>query len=290
MFAPPCARRGRCVGSIAIERYPKRSGRPAPTGIPFVDGLEAFGDRVAVLGEETLTHRELADRAAAVAAELGPVRRLVAVEGANTAAGLAGYLGALTGGHVAWLLPPGGPDVLTERFRPDATVAGGAVRVHRRGSGHDLHPGLALLMGTSGSTGAPRLVRLSRENLAANAASIAAYLDIGPDDRALTTLPMHYCYGLSVVHSHLLRGAALVLTDRSVTDPALWDLARAHGATSFAGVPHTFELLDRTGFADLELPELRHVTQAGGRMAPCQVHRYARLGARRGWRFFVMYG
>lgn len=261
-----------------------------PTGIPFVGGLGAFGDRVAVLGEESLTYADLAARAGEVAAHLGPVRRLVAVEGANTVDGLAGYLGALAGGHVAWLLPPGGAGALAERFRPDATVAGGMVRAHRRGSGHELHPDLALLMGTSGSTGAPRLVRLSQANLAANAASIAEYLEIGPGDRALTTLPIHYCYGLSVVHSHLLRGAALVLTDRSVTDPALWDLAREHGATSFAGVPHTFELLDRGGFDHLDLPDLRYVTQAGGRMAPCQVHRYARLGARSGWRFFVMYG
>lgn len=266
-------------------------------GIPFVDDLRSFGDRPAVAGDATLTYRELADGAARLADVLGPVRRLVAVEAGNTAAALTAYLGALAGGHVAWLLPPDAADrtaPLLERFRPDVTITCDGevpeVRAHRAGSGHALHPDLALVLGTSGSTGCPRLVRLSRENLASNAEAIATYLGIGPGDRAVTTLPMHYCYGLSVVHSHLLRGAALVLTGRSVTDPALWELMREERATSFAGVPHTFDLLDRTGFADMDLPDLRYVTQAGGRMAPCQVHRYARLGARRGWRLFVMYG
>ena len=91
-------------------------------------------------------------------------------------------------------------------------------------------------MATSGSTGSPRLVRLARTSLDANAAAIADYLDIRPTDRAVTTLPLHYCYGLSVVHSNLLAGAALVLTDASVTEPAFWDLVRTHRATSLHGV------------------------------------------------------
>jgi hypothetical protein len=101
---------------------------------------------------------------------------------------------------------------------------------------------------------------------------------------------MHYCYGLSVINSHLERGAALILTDASVADPGFWDRFRAHGGTSFAGVPHTFELLDRTGFDELRLPTLRYVTQAGGRLAPDRVRHFAALGHRDGWDLFVMYG
>ena len=124
-------------------------------------------------------------------------------------------------------------------------------------------------------------MRLSRTNLIANAESIASYLDIRDTDRAATTLPMSYCYGLSVVHSHLLRGAALILTDRSVVDPEFWESFRRHRGTTFAGVPHTFDLLDRIGFDAMSLPDLRYVTQAGGRLAPDRVHHFAELGRAR---------
>ena len=111
-----------------------------------------------------------------------------------------------------------------------------------------MHDDLALLLSTSGSTGSPKLVRLSHANLVANAAAIAEYLDIRETDRAATTLPMSYCYGLSVIHSHLLRGAGLILTEHSVVDDEFWELFRRHGGTAFAGVPYTFELLERVGF------------------------------------------
>ena len=139
-----------------------------------------------------------------------------------------------------------------------------------------------MLMSTSGSTGSPKLVRLSRANLAANAESIAQYLDIRQTDRAATTLPMSYCYGLSVIHSHLLRGAGLILTDRSVVDDEFWESFRRHRGTTFAGVPHTFDLLDRIGFDGSSVPDLRYVTQAGGRLAPDQVRRFAALGSQHG--------
>ncbi len=101
---------------------------------------------------------------------------------------------------------------------------------------------------------------------------------------------MGYCYGLSVINSHLARGASLVLTERSVIEPEFWDAFRRTRATSFAGVPYTFDLLDRIRFAEMDLPHLRYVTQAGGRLDPEDVRRYAEMGRRNGWELFVMYG
>jgi hypothetical protein len=101
---------------------------------------------------------------------------------------------------------------------------------------------------------------------------------------------MSYCYGLSVIHSHLLRGAGLILTDHSVVDDEFWTLFRRHRGTTFAGVPYTFELLERIGFDTMDLPHLRYLTQAGGRLSPERVRRFAELGQRRGWQLFVMYG
>ena len=266
--------------------------------VPFAADLASYGDRPAILTDTlALTYRELADRVGDLAARLGTERRLVALAAANDVESLVAYLAALAGGHPLILLPedkPAALESLVAAYDPDVVLRSGNGSVvldeRRPGTRHELHPDLALLLSTSGSTGSPKLVRLSHANLQSNAESISEYLNIGPDDRAATTLPMSYCYGLSVINSHLLRGAGLVLTDLSVVDPCFWELFRNRGATAFAAVPYTFELLERVGFADMDLPSLRYVTQAGGRLAPEMVQHYAGLGRRQGWDLFVMYG
>ncbi|HEX5512330.1 MAG TPA: AMP-binding protein [Actinomycetales bacterium] len=261
----------------------------------FATALRGHGDAPALISPDgALSYRDLADRVDDVADRLGPDRRLVLVECANQKDAVIGYLAALAGGHVAILAAAeraAASASLLSVYDPDVVIrSGGLLDERRGGTAHDLHPDLALLLSTSGSTGSPKLVRLSHENLQSNAESIAQYLDIRPDDRAATTLPMHYCYGLSVINSHLLAGASLLLTDLSVVDSCFWNQFRQHRATSFAGVPYTFDLLDRVGFDQMDLPHLRYVTQAGGRLAPDRVRRYAELGRARGWDLFVMYG
>lgn len=244
-----------------------------------------------------MTYGELADRVDAAARSLGTVRRLVALEADNSLPSLVVYLAALSSGHPLLILPAGGgraSESLVSVYDPDVVARiqeGEAVfDVRREGTRHALHPELALLVSTSGSTGSPKLVRLSAEAVQANAAAIAEYLQLRPDDRAATTLPLSYCYGMSVVNSHLCAGASVVLTDLSVVDPCFWELARNERVTSFAAVPYTFDLLERVGFADKDLPSLRYITQAGGRLDPDRVRDYAQLGRRRGWDLFVMYG
>jgi acyl-CoA synthetase (AMP-forming)/AMP-acid ligase II len=258
----------------------------------LVDHLRDHGDRVAVLTDATsLTYTELADRVSDVAARLGGTRRLVLLETYNDLPTLVHYLGALAGDHVVLPMSPGrGHSGVLLAYDPDVVIDADGIHERRQGSAHRLHPDLALLLSTSGSTGSPKLVRLSRCNLAANAKAIAEYLDIRQTDRAATTLPMSYCYGLSVIHTHLLRGAGLILTDRSVVDDEFWTLFRAHRGTSFAAVPYTFEMLDRIGFDGIDLPDLRYLTQAGGRLSPDRVRSFAALGNRKGWQLFVMYG
>ncbi|MGI5197797.1 AMP-binding protein [Streptomyces sp. CA-288835] len=278
---------------------PQSAPQVRPHGVPFARKLAAYGDRVALITPDgELSYRRLAERVAATAERLGPVRRLVLLAGANRADALVVHLAALSAGHPV-LLVPGDNDrairTLTAAYNPDVVARPddhGTWTLDERhhGSSHTLHPDLALLLSTSGSTGSPKLVRLSHENVQANAESIATYLGISDTDRAATTLPMHYCYGLSVVHSHLLRGAGLILTDRSVSEPDFWAEFRTARGTSLAGVPYTFDLLDRVGFERMRLPQLRRVTQAGGRLAPERVARYAELGRRSGWELFVMYG
>jgi acyl-CoA synthetase (AMP-forming)/AMP-acid ligase II len=133
-------------------------------------------------------------------------------------------------------------------------------------------------------------VRLSYAAIDANAKQIAEYLELTARDRPITTLPIHYSYGLSVVTSHLNVGATIILTGQSVIDAAFWQLVRKEEVTSLAGVPYTYELLDRVGFRDMSLPSLRTLTQAGGRLPPETVRRYTEWAKARDARFFVMYG
>lgn len=265
----------------------------------FAHDLARHGDRPVLVdpaNDQVVTYLDLQRRIDSAAERLGTgTRRLVLLEAATTVDAVATYLSALQGGHPVLLAPRDRPEAmrrLVEAYDPDVVVTGGRAHVdeRRRGTSHELHPDLALLLSTSGSTGAAKVVRLSHANLQSNAEAIATVLGIDADDRAITSLPMAYCYGLSVLHSHLARGASMLLTEASVVDDAFWDVFRDGGATSFAGVPHTFELLDRIGFEHRHLPTLRFATQAGGRLDPATVRRYAELGRARGWDLHVMYG
>ena len=265
--------------------------------LPFGD-LRRHGDLAALLTDDgVVTYEQLADRVDELALTLAGARRLVLVRGCRSVDTVVAYLAALTAGHPVILAPA----ARTDRSDPwltthdpdivlDADRDGMQVDIRRETSAHELHPDLALLLTTSGSTGSPRLVRLSHQNLSSNAAAIAEYLGLGTADRGVLNLPLHYCYGLSVLNSHLTVGAGVVVTDLSVVDECFWTLMERHGVTGLAGVPHTFDLLDASGFADRELSRLRYVTQAGGKLAPERVTQYLQLGQRRGWDFLVMYG
>jgi len=149
---------------------------------------------------------------------------------------------------------------------------------------------LAILLSTSGSTGNPKLVRLSRTNIQNNAESIAEYLSIDHNDRAITSLPFHYSYGLSVINSHLIRGASIILTNESIISKKWWDLIKKYQATSFAGVPYTFDMLKKLRFENMDLPSLKYITQAGGKLNEDHGKYFTELCQRKNIDFFIMYG
>lgn len=115
-----------------------------------------------------------------------------------------------------------------------------------------MHPDLSLLMTTSGSTGSPMLVRISHSNSLSNAVSIIESLSLKSTDRALTTLPMNYTYGLSIINSQLQIGGSLVVSDATIMDREFWTLVRESGATYFGGVPYTYQMLQRLGLKNLQ--------------------------------------
>ncbi len=155
---------------------------------------------------------------------------------------------------------------------------------------YELNESLCLLLTTSGSTGSPKFVRQSYKNVLSNAESIAEYLDLSSEEKPISTLPMNYTYGLSIINSHLLVGATLLMTDKSIMQKEFWNFFKEHDATSFGGVPYTYEILDKLRFYRMELPSLRYMTQAGGKIT-VELHRkFAEYAESHNKRFIVMYG
>jgi len=153
-----------------------------------------------------------------------------------------------------------------------------------------LYDELALLLTTSGSTGSPKLVRQSYRNIEANAKSIVEYLELDATERPIMTLPMNYTYGLSIVNSHLYVGATLLLTGKSLMEKGFWIFLKEKEATSFGGVPYTYEVLNKLRFFRMELPSLRTMTQAGGKLLPELHKKFAEYANETGKHFVVMYG
>ncbi|MDY3052703.1 MAG: AMP-binding protein [Ndongobacter sp.] len=156
--------------------------------------------------------------------------------------------------------------------------------------GPQLHHDLALLLTTSGSTGSPKLVRLTRRNLEENTRSIVSYLGITEADRPITMLPMSYSYGMSIINTHVWCNATILLTRYDLMTLEFWRRVKEEGATSLAGIPYTYRMLSRLGLTEMELPALNTLTQAGGKL-PLELHqKFGAWSLQTGRRFFVMYG
>lgn len=154
----------------------------------------------------------------------------------------------------------------------------------------EIFPDLAVLLSTSGTTGSPKLVKLSYKNIQSNADSIAEYLNIDENERPITALPFNYSFGLSIINSHLLKGSAIILTEKTVFFRDFWNLFNEYKCTSFAGVPYTYTMLKRIGFEKIALPSLRYFTQAGGKLSEEFIRFFNDYAAKSNKKFFVMYG
>ena len=261
---------------------------------------------------QSLTYKALAmqcDELAESFASQGK-RSLVFLLCRNGAECLAAYLGGLRSNQVLCLLDaemqPEFLRTLLETYQPDFVFApesnafagykeaptprGFLYRRDAASSDLPLAPDLALLLTTSGSTGSPKLVRLTLQNLNANAQSIVSYLQLTPESRGLTSLPMSYSYGLSIFNSHLLAGGTLLIPMGSFLQRDYWDFVSTHRPSSLAGVPYHYEVMLKMKMLERELPGLKGLTQAGGRLSPDRVIQVEQLCSRRGWKFFVMYG
>ena len=263
----------------------------------FFDDLTRVADSVLCISEDgtTATYREVL---AAGTAALGNIigRPLVFLCAENTVEMIGCYLVCL---QRRWpvVLTGKNDEALFERqvreYDPNVLItagkAGADVEIRHSRPLH-LAQQLAVLLSTSGSTGSPKMVKLTARNIHSNAVAIAQYLDLRPSDRAVTSLKFNYSYGMSIINAMSAVGGSLLLTDRPVTDDRFWQTMTDHHCTHFAGVPYSFEMLSRMEARLAGCPSLRVITQAGGRLAPDLVRQFTTLGQRQGWKFFVMYG
>ncbi len=237
-------------------------------------------------------------------------RQLVFCLCSNAVSSIIGYVGLVRQGHVCVMLPSNIElsrlETLIGLFQPNYIFASAEVlgafgfnmsqKVFDYGFARIskepvvMHPDLSLLMTTSGSTGSPRLVRISNSNSISNAGSIIESLSLRSTDRALTTLPMNYTYGLSIINSQLQIGGSLVVSDATIMDREFWTLVMESGATYFGGVPYTYQMLQRLGLKKLAGSNLRMLTQAGGKLDEESVIRVHSECASLGIEFNVMYG
>ncbi len=265
--------------------------------------LTAGADEATVLvdASKTYTYGELRSAVASAVTELEslelPLGSLVALSAPNGLLWIVGYLATMAAGLVvvplpaslpreeflarlSWLgcrvailgpaearkyddLPDGvavlGEDILDCTYQPDALVG----RVRDVGADRD-----AAYLFTSGTTAAPRAVRITHRNLQANTDSILGYLHLRADDRTLVVLPFSYVFGASLLHTHLRAGAALINQPTFVYLESVVNRLAEERCTGIAGVPSTFHSLMRnSSFGSRALPDLRIIQQAGGRMS-----------------------
>lgn len=150
---------------------------------------------------------------------------------------------------------------------------------------------LALLLPTSGTTGSCKFVRISYRNLAANTRDIVKYLQIRSSHRTITTLPMNYSFGLSIINTYLFAGASIVINNKMVIQPDFWQNMEKFKVTSVSGVPYTYDMIRKVNpFEKYELSYWEVMTQAGGGMQKETWQYFSRIVKNRNMRFYVMYG
>jgi acyl-CoA synthetase (AMP-forming)/AMP-acid ligase II len=286
------------MASVTLDLVTHDGARPAFPAVFLEDRtVLSYGELAGLVGEfERVLRRD--------------GKALVLCAGDRDLPTVLAYLAALRLGHAVAFLPasdqvlsayqpefvvpaPGsGAGLAGLGYRPAAGLAAGTTIFAREGSrpAGGIYPDTALLLATSGSTGSPKAVRLSCSGLAANTAAVIRALGITAAERAPTTLPITHVYGLSVLNTHLMAGAGVVLGGRPPLSLAAWDHLVRAGATSFAAVPTTYAGFGPAHASLLGRSKIRTMTQSGARLADDLTMRLARMMGERDGRFFVMYG
>lgn len=270
--------------------------------LPFINPFMEHSDAPAIfsdVGGVYWTYADLCSMARVWQAKIAGPPALIFVYARNRPETVAALIGFIAGGHTVALLDPALPKVrrqlIEAEYKPNVLVSAldedcpyklevAADRVSK------INPLNAVLLSTSGSTGAPKFVRLSQNGLEHNANAIADVLDIRAGEVGAAHLPLHYSYGLSVVTSHLARGASLWITELGFVQSAFWKAMTDVRVAHLPGVPYHYQMLLRLGLNRAPLDYVRVMTQAGGFLnTTSRQELWSHMDAKRG-RFHVLYG
>lgn len=268
--------------------------------------LKKYSSNIALITDkQEITYQELDDLVCKFSEEFIAERSLILLVCTNTIESVIAYISIIKSGSVCLLVGDTNIDELLVKYKPkfvfspknknidlEAVKEFDSYKLYKTNFDIDykLNDKLAILLTTSGSTGSPKFVRLSYRNIISNTISISEYLDITSNDRVISTMPMNYTYGLSKINTHLLNGASIILTESTLMSREFWDILKEKQATNFGGVPYIYEMLKKLRFEKMDLPSLRYITQAGGKLSKNLVIDFYEVCSKKNIDFIVMYG
>lgn len=256
-----------------------------------------------------LKYGDLLDFSAEIT-QIVPNRSVIFLLTTNNVGGIAWSIGAINAGIVPLLLNAQIDEALFQHLYsiylpqficvpeehvakydfPLVTTKQGYSLLNTQNEIYPVYEDLSHLLPTSGSTGSPKLVRHCYGNIEAAALNISIFFRLTSSDRPLLVLPLYYTMGLSVVFSHLYIGATILITDLSMTDKSFWTFIKEQKASSFTGVPYSFEILKLMRFFRMDLPDLTLLTQGGGKMLAQLNLQFAEYAQDNGKQWIATYG
>jgi acyl-coenzyme A synthetase/AMP-(fatty) acid ligase len=264
----------------------------------FVHRLDRFGEHPAYYlpSGEVINYaylEKLVEKKEKRLVETIPAGSLGALSFSTTLDNVVTYIAALRLGRTLLLMSPGLSDEGTTRLIEKlkiATLINADGTVVDTGYTQNVRRDCALMLSTSGSSGSPKSVMLTLDNLHANAHAICQYLPIVNEDRAITSLPLFYSYGLSILNSHLYKGASVLLTEAPILSKLFWNQFSKFAISSLSGVPFHYQLFRKLRLERQAYPHLRYLTQAGGKLTPEQADYVNTLSNQFNIPAFLMYG
>lgn len=252
-------------------------------------------ERIAFSNEsgDSFSYSDFQDNVDKFSTQLPAKKSLVLLKSTNNIETITAYIACLQKRHPIILVDAELDNALLNKivsvYDPNLIVNSEHIE-HRHSLELELNSELALMLSTSGTTGSPKLVRLSYSNLQSNAESITQYLGIRDSDTAITTMPLHYSFGLSLLNSHLYSKAKVVVTAKPIMSREFWQLIQQHQVSSLSGVPYFFQMLKKMKYERFNTQSVRYLTQAGGKLDSDTLAYFIELCKSKEQLFIVMYG
>ncbi len=277
----------------------------------FTERFKKFKENKALILENgrSVTYKNIITNSLKISRNLDTHKRLVFLLGQNNFETIIGYISFVNQGFAVALLDHRINDIFLKRlvskynpkyifcqkgklrraFSNILNFKSYVLMKNTKKIDYNIDKDLMLLMSTSGSTGSPKLVKQSYQNISINCQSIIKYLKIKSRDITITTLPISYVYGLSVVNTHLLSGAQIVLTNRSMVENNFWKLIKKFKVNNFSGVPYNYSIIEKILKSKVP-PSIKYSTQAGGKMNHVLIKNIIEVYKKNKIKFFQMYG